>query len=147
MTERARCRWPYAPMPAPRLSRSVLALFLPVMLLVLTACSDADADAAAFPEWIEAVYPQPDATLAVPDAIEVDHRLEEPETEVRLLVDGVDVTTYSNFEGAKIRYEPGFGPVDLGGGDHTAEVQRVSLPVDGTEYVVVDSYSWEFRTG
>lgn len=98
------------------------------------------------PEWVEEVYPEPGATAAVPDAVEVDHTLQRLEEDVRLLIDGTDVTTYATFEAGKIRYESGDGPVTLGGRSHTAEVQRVELVEFGEDYEVLDSFTWEFRT-
>ena len=62
-----------------------------------------------------------------------------------MLVNGVDVTTYATFEAGKIRYETSDGPVELGSGDHTAEVQRVRLPAEGVDFTVIDSYTWTFR--
>lgn len=99
------------------------------------------------PDWVETVYPEPGATVAVPDAVEVDHAITSGDEDVRLIVDGTDVTTYAIFEAGKLRYESGDGPVVLGDGAHTAEVQRVSLPVEGIDYRVIDSFRWEFRTG
>lgn len=99
------------------------------------------------PGWVETVYPEPGATVAVPDAVEVDHAITSGSEDVRLIVDGTDVTTYAVFDAGKLRYESGDGPVVLGDGDHVAEVQRVALPVEGIDYRVIDSFRWEFRTG
>lgn len=99
------------------------------------------------PDWVETVYPEPGATVAVPDAVEVDHALTSGDEDVRLIVNGTDVTTYAIFEAGKVRYESGDGPVVLGDGQHIAEVQRVTLRVEGVDYTVIDSFSWEFRTG
>lgn len=99
------------------------------------------------PDWVETVYPEPGATVAVPDAVEVDHAITSGDEDVRLIVDGTDVTTYAVLEAGKLRYESGDGPVVLGDGEHIAEVQRVTLPAEGVDYEVVDSFRWEFRTG
>jgi hypothetical protein len=56
----------------------------------------------------------------------------------------VDVTTYATFDAGKIRYEPSEGPIDLGSGTHTAEIQRVTLPAQGADFTVLDSFTWEF---
>lgn len=125
--------------------RSLLVILLASTTLA-SACGDGNDGAAEMPEWVEAVYPEPGATAAVPDAVEVDHTLQRLDEDVRLLVDGVDVTTYATFEAGKIRYESGVGPVELEGGSHTAEVQRVELEEFGEDYEVLDSFSWEFRT-
>lgn len=130
--------------------RALMAIMLGMACLVLVACgsdSTTGVTTAAMPAWIEGVYPEPGATLAVPDAVEVDHILGDPETEIRLLVDGVDVTIYAEFDAATLRYRSGDGPVELSTGVHTAEVQRVALPADGSEYTVIDSFAWEFRVG
>lgn len=120
-----------------------LAIVLTAMGLI-TGCSDGGGS--EMPEWVEQVYPEPGATAAVPDAVEVDHTLQRLEEDVRLLIDGTDVTTYATFEAGKIRYESGDGPVTLGGRSHTAEVQRVELVEFGEDYEVLDSFTWEFRT-
>lgn len=99
------------------------------------------------PAWVEEVVPEPGAVATVPDAVEVDHTITATDEDVRLLINGVDVTTYATFEAGKIRYEAGDGPVDLGTGDHTAEVQRVTLPSEGVDFTVIDSYTWRFRLG
>lgn len=115
------------------------------IIAVVGACGDGD-DASVMPEWVEEVYPEPGATVAVPDAVEVDHTLQTVDEDIRLVIDGTDVTAYATFEAGKIRYESGDGPVILGGRRHTAEVQRVELEAFGEDYEVLDSYTWEFRT-
>lgn len=124
-----------------------------VMLLTLVAaCTDRpvtagpDADVET-PSWVQSVYPEPGATAAVPDAVEVDHVVTSDDEDVRLIVDGTDVTTYATFDAARIRYESGDGPVVLEEGDHWAEIQRVTLPAPGEQFDVLDSFRWEFRTG
>lgn len=97
------------------------------------------------PAWVEAVTPEPGAVATVPDAVEVDHAITSTDEDVRLLINGVDVTTYATFEAGKVRYEAGDGPVALGTGDHTAEIQRVTLPSEGVDFTVIDSYTWRFR--
>lgn len=127
---------------------SLLALVVLITMAVV-ACGDDEAtpgDTAPLPDWLESVYPEPGATVAVPDAVEVDHTLQRVEHDVRLIIDGVDVTTYATFEAAKIRYESGDGPIELGDRRHTATVQRVRLPAYGVDYQVVDSFTWEFGT-
>lgn len=98
------------------------------------------------PAWVESVIPEPSAVATVPNTVEVNHAITATDEDVRLVIDGVDVTTYATFEAGKIQYEPSEGPVDLGTGTHTAEVQRVTRPVEGTDYRIIDSYTWEFRT-
>jgi hypothetical protein len=122
-----------------------------LVLLVAAACSDDDGEGAAgredFPDWVVDVFPEPNATVAVTDIVEVQHRLVDPEHEIRLLIDGVDVTARSEMiDDGTLRYDAKTGAVDLGTGRHAAEVQRVLLPVDEIEGRVVDSFTWEFRT-
>ena len=72
--------------------------------------------------------------------------LTDPDTEVRLIVDGVDVTAVIDAGPGILRYEDNTeGIATLGAGMHTAEVQLVSLPIAGVDTVVIDSYSWVFR--
>lgn len=113
--------------------------------MLLTGCGDGD-DASRIPDWIDEVYPEPGATAAVPDGVEVNHSVQGPNQDVRLIVDGTDVTTYATFEAGKMRYESGLGPVVLGAGPHTAEVQLVEVAEFGEQFQVIDSYTWEFRT-
>jgi hypothetical protein len=127
---------------------TVVVLALAVFLIA--ACTDVPVveqePPDGVPEWIQGVVPEPSAVATVPDAVEVDHNLPEAtDEEMRLIVDGVDVTTYAEFDAGKLRYESGDGPVVLSSGDHTAEVQRVLLPADQTEFRILDSFSWEFR--
>lgn len=124
------------------------ALYL-LVLALLSACATTPVtgDPADRPAWVKAVYPEEGAVVAVPDAVEVEHTITSPDEDIRLLVDGVDVTTYAVVEAGLLRYESGSGPVTLSTGDHNAEVQRVLLPTEGVQFSVVDSYSWEFRVG
>lgn len=119
-------------------------------LLLAPACSTGptsfeEGSTSEPPAWVEAVTPEPGAVATVPNAVEVDHAIAATDEDVRLVINGVDVTTYATFEAGKIRYEASDGPVDLGTGDHTAEIQRVTLPVEGTDFSVIDSYTWRFR--
>lgn len=125
-------------------------LLLLCLTLLVSACSTGpetfeEGSTSEPPAWVEEVVPEPGAVATVPDAVEVDHTITATDEDVRLLINGVDVTTYATFEAGKIRYEAGDGPVDLGTGDHTAEVQRVTLPSEGTDFTVIDSYTWRFR--
>lgn len=100
------------------------------------------------PDWVETVYPEPGAaTLGVPAAVEVDHAMTSGDEDVRLIIDGTDVTTYAVLGAGKLRYESGDGPVVLDDGEHSAEVQLVTLPAEGVDYRVIDSFRWEFRIG
>jgi hypothetical protein len=125
--------------------------------LALTGCSGAGAggtDAGPPPEWIAGVYPEQGATVAVPDAVEVRHRTLPIDERVRLLIDGVDVTAYADIRDGIVRYDVAQRFVDLGAGRHTATAERVLLPTDDVGFPedtvdleVLESYTWEFRTG
>lgn len=129
-----------------------LSAVLMVLFGLLVGCTDPSDSASERssdqpPSWVEEVYPEPGATVAIPDAVSVDHEITGPDEDVRLIVDGVDVTTYATFDAGVLRYESGDGPVVLGDGEHSAEVQRVTLPAVGADYTVLDSFRWEFRAG
>ena len=122
----------------------VLALFF---FAACTTTTETEDGVDAMPSWVETVFPEPGAVVTAADAVEVDHNLTATDNDIRLIIDGVDVTTYAAFDAGKLRYESGVGPVVLEDGDHTAEVQRVVLAEEGTQFEVVDSFSWEFRLG
>ena len=128
------------------MTSSRLSLFVLVLAMVLAACGGDSAGDREMPDWLEEVFPAPGATVAVVDAVEVSHTIQGPDENVRLVIDGVDVTTYATFDAATLRYESGTGPVVLGSSRHVAEVQRVRLPAEGDTFEVVDSFSWEFRS-
>ena len=125
-------------------------LVVALAVFAISACTDVavveEDPLDGTPDWIEDVIPEPSAVATVPDAVEVDHNIPAGTDEnIRLIVDGVDVTMYAGFDAGKLRYESGDGPVVLSQGDHTAEVQRVLLPADQTEFRVLDTFTWEFR--
>ncbi|REK11863.1 MAG: hypothetical protein DWQ40_11985 [Actinobacteria bacterium] len=117
-----------------------------IFSLLVVGCGNDSADISdqPMPDWVEEVDPPPGSVSFVPDHVIVHHNVTGPDEEVRLLIDGVDVTTYATFDAAKLSYEPEFGPIELTPGVHTATVQLTSLPVDGVDYAVVDSWTWEF---
>lgn len=120
-----------------------------ISMTSLTACGTPDRQdpgSESQPSWVETVYPAPGSS-ATTLAVEVDHTITSTDNDVRLMVDGVDVTTYAAFDAGRLRYESGVGPVVLGGGEHWAEVQLVTLPHEGADYEVLDSYRWEFGIG
>lgn len=127
------------------MTSSRLLVLLLTLAMSVAACGGDSSGERDMPDWLEEVFPAPGATAAVVDAVEVSHTIQGPDEDVRLVIDGVDVTTYAAFDAATLRYESGAGPVVLGSGSHVAEVQRVRLPAEGDTFEIVDSFSWEFR--
>jgi hypothetical protein len=106
-------------------------LFLLAMAITLIGTACGYGTDSEVPAWLQSVDPEPGATAAVPDAVAANHSIQGPDQDIRLVVDGTDVTTYASFEAGKVRYESGVGPVVLGAGRHTAEVQLVELANSG----------------
>jgi hypothetical protein len=108
--------------------------------------------AARLPSWLQQVYPPPGTTSSGISAIEVDHRTTSEGREFRLLVDGVDVTTYADLRPARLHYDPEPddpsetpGPVRLTPSEHTATVQLVELDPESLKIRLIDSYTWSFE--
>jgi hypothetical protein len=78
--------------------------------------------------------------------VEVKHNIVTPEY-IRLVIDGVDVTSYATKGPSELDYRPAAqGPVSLAPGKHSARVDRMR-PVGGggpDGATVVGSYSWSF---
>lgn len=138
------------------------------MVLVLSACATDDKEGepdvaqgealavADTPEWIEKIYPPPGSEVSVTQAVQVVHTAIEADRQVRLSINGTDVTTYA------LGSEPGLlvyemddpnAPVQLRPGDHTAEVRlmrRTPGEGEGSEsydpdvHEAIDTYSWNF---
>lgn len=138
------------------------------LVVTLVACGDDDESQQApdptatpddLPDWIESVYPVPGAQSAADMLIEL--RFEpgmEPQRTVRLVLDGVDVTAYSELTGdatgpgdlvltpTVLVYEPtasdeAIAPLDPG--DHTATAELVEVTF-GEPSDVIDDYTWSF---
>lgn len=147
---------------------SRLLVLLAALALLLPACfgdgadeiqavaEGDDATVADYPEWIEKVYPPPDSETSVTRAVQVNHGVVEADREVRLVIDGTDVTTYA------VETSPGLleydmdqasSPVELQPGEHTAVVELLRVTPGASEGVdsydedvrdTIDSYSWTF---
>lgn len=144
-------------------------LVLVTVAIALTACFGDGAeqiqaqvegdDAAArgdYPAWIEKLYPPPGSEASVTQAVQVDHNVVAADQQVRLIIDGTDVTSYA------VATSPGLleydidqprSPVDLQPGEHTAvvELKRVtpgdSEGVDSYDpqvHATVDRFTWTF---
>ncbi|HWB72311.1 MAG TPA: hypothetical protein VG452_08830 [Egibacteraceae bacterium] len=127
---------------------------------------------AELPPWLERIYPAEDQVVTVTRDVQVDHNLVEPDQGIRLLIDGVDVTTYSLEGRGELVYDPdrpippadppvgaredpaeqaaseapiAGGPVDLSPGSHSATVQRVRVdPETGFIEETLDEFTWDF---
>lgn len=107
----------------------------------------------ALPAWLVSVEPMPGQRSASLRRVEVQHRVVTDGENVRLSIDGVDVTSYAEFGREETVGGPGllvydfeqardFLPLDPG--EHTATVDRVRLTGIGEEFEILDSYSWSF---
>jgi hypothetical protein len=134
------------------------ALFvLSVLGALITGCGDGDEltvpSAPPIPSWIVSVEPRPDAESATFRRVEVKHEVLTDGENVRLFIDGTDVTAYAEFGREDTVGGPGLLVYDfeqardfvpLEPGPHTAKVERVRLPGPGEQLTVLDSYSWSF---
>ena len=143
-------------------------LFLAVLALAPAACAGDGAEeiqavaegeaasAAELPEWIEKLYPPPGAETAINQAVQVNHNIVDADQQVRLSIDGVDVTAYANATSpGLLEYDidQANAPVDLGPGEHEAVVELVRVTPGASEGVdsydpevheTVESYRWSF---
>lgn len=144
-----------AGLPGPR--RLLLLLVLALVALPAAACSDEGAPGssqATLPPWLVRVYPEPGDVSAAHPRVEVDHHVTTDGENVRLSIDGVDVTQYAELGREATVGGPGklvYDPEDanqvvaLDPGRHKATVEHVRLTGIGGETRVLDSYSWEFQ--
>ncbi len=131
-------------------------------LLMMTACTpeetpvESSSAAVDYPEWLERVYPAPGAELSVTQAVQVNHGVVTSERAVRLVIDGVDVTTYADQDSpGLLEYDPddiqAQPPVELEPGEHSAVAElldvRPATDPGGLGYEVlgtIDTFSWTF---
>ena len=128
---------------------AVAALFF-LLALVVAACSggttDGPVDDTELPTWIDVVTPEPGADATPAQTVSVEFRVTDTDHEVRLLIDGVDVTAGAIASPGLLTYTiDDTGIITIGPGDHTAEVQLVTTRAAGIDGVVIDSYEWTFR--
>lgn len=144
-------------------------LAIVVFALALTGCFGDGADdiqavaegdtntVADYPEWIEKVYPPPDSELSVTQAVQVNHSAIAADQQVRLIIDGTDVTSYA------VATAPGLleydidqeqAPVELSPGEHQATANLVRVTPGASEGVdsydpevheTVETFSWTFN--
>ncbi len=98
------------------------------------------------PEWLVRVYPPPGSEGTAAATVQVRHELPGAKGNLRLMIDGVDVTAYADVKPGQLTYDPEVAPevVELTPGQHTARVERVSLPREGAQLRVLDFYQWRF---
>jgi hypothetical protein len=151
----------------PRFVHLSAVALLALLALVLAACGNgaesvqevAEGEAetiADLPEWIDNVNPPPGAESTVTQAVQVNHTAIAADRQVRLIVDGIDVTAFANVA------TPGLleydidqpdAPVDLQPGEHEATVELMSRTPGVSEGVdsydpdvheTIDTFSWTF---
>jgi hypothetical protein len=99
------------------------------------------------PSWVRSVYPEPGAEASITDTIQVAYSRPAPGQVVRLLIDGVDVTSDASRGAETIDYDPERGPVHLTPGEHNVEVRLVVTSPDKSSDETLDSFQWSFRAG
>lgn len=140
--------------PRPGMAASLAAL---IAIGLLAGCGGESAAPPAagdpLPSWLVSVKPEPEEESAALRRIEVDYVLQTDGQNVRLSVDGTDVTSYADFgreqnvggPGTLVYdFEQGRQLVPLEPGEHTATVELVELEDLGEQPRVLDSYSWSF---
>jgi len=112
--------------------------------------------AVEYPDWIERVYPPPGSELSVTQAVQINHNVVEDARQVRLIIDGVDVTSYAiGTTPGLLEYEfdeAEFTPVELDPGEHTAVVELVDVVAPGADTglegseqpEILDTFTWTF---
>jgi hypothetical protein len=151
-----------------------LAAIAALMLLTAAACGDDD-DAGSpgsstttaaeapdtqgpLPSWLDRVYPE-DGAEAAERAVEVDYGLLGPRQEIRVVIDGTDITAQmSGIDRAsdgktvfpspgQLRYDPheiARPLVELDPGRHDVTARLVELDEFGGNLQDVDQYAWTF---
>lgn len=142
-----------------RVHRPFLIALLLLALPLLAACgADNQAEPGStedLPDWLTRVYPAPGAETTATRSVQVEYPVTEGR-EVRLLIDGTDVTTYARVGGGLLEYDVDqpVSPVELRPGSHTATVELYEPSVessessetfDPSERQLIDSFTWEFE--
>jgi hypothetical protein len=117
-----------------------------VAALLLAACSSEETTAtpptgtAGLPGWVVSLSPEPGSSSQANTVVEVRHTIDQPGHEVRLILDGVDVTAGALRGDGILTYEP------LASGPHTARIEHAWLPGAGADLETIDSFTWRFET-
>lgn len=138
-----------------------VAFALLTIVLLLSGCAgDTDSGAAVTvdeaPEWVTKIYPPPGANTTATRAVQVQYETVGADREVRLLIDGTDVTTYARVGTGLLEYDvdQAASPVELDPGPHTATVELYEVKVgasegaesySASERAKIDSFSWDFQ--
>lgn len=98
------------------------------------------------PGWVENVFPPPRSKAASVNEVQITHTNIGDNEGVRLKLDGVDVTTFSEPRAGVLTYDPNQSraPVELDSGRHRATAVRVRLDEAGQPHEVVDRFEWQF---
>lgn len=98
------------------------------------------------PKWVENVFPPPGSEAASVNKVEITHTAVGVREGVRLVIDGVDVTAFSEPGRGRLTYEPADprAPVEFGPGLHRATAVRIKLDEAGEPHEVVDRFGWTF---
>ena len=100
---------------------------------------------ADLPTWLSDVQPAPGAEMSSVSVVEVVHTVRAVDRDVRLLIDGVDVTAEAETARGRLHYEPSRGgPVELDSGTHRAELQLIERKDPTSQGETVDTFSWQF---
>lgn len=109
-----------------------------------------------YPEWVDKLYPPPGSQTSATQSVQVDHSAIAADQQVRLIIDGTDVTSYS------VATTPGLleydidqaqSPIELEPGEHTAvvELNRVTPgsgegvdSFDAEVHETIESFTWTF---
>jgi hypothetical protein len=128
---------------ARRLKRAAVTL----ALVLLAGCGATTATTAtpppgteALPSWVVSLNPHPGSSSEANTVVEVEHTVTEPDHEVRLIVDGVDVTAGALIGARSLAYEP------LSRGSHTVRIEHVWLPGAGADLETIETFTWRFET-
>lgn len=135
--------------PVRRSALMILCLItISVLVTACTASSQSNGQMTnEMPAWVRSVYPEPGAEASVTDTIQVVYSRPPPGQVVRLLIDGVDVTSDASRGAETIDYDPEKGPVHLTPGEHNVEVRLVVTSPDNSSDQTLDSFHWSFRAG
>lgn len=124
----------------------------------ITAQVDGDEPAGGhgYPDWLHKVYPPPGSETSVTQALQAQYTVQGAARQVRLILDGTDVTTYATATApGLLEYDmdQASAPVELDPGEHNAVVELYKVEPGSGEGVesfdpevheAIDSFAWSF---